>query len=143
MKTFVKIFSVVLAVLMLGSVLVACDKGGSDAETTAETAAPAISVTIIVKDATGKTVYNDTVANTTKTTLGEILDVFCAYQGEDVECVFDEATGLLTKLGTVAPAAGEAFTAYDETQGKDKAFASIKDQVVTDGQTIVVAIIKL
>ena len=143
MKKLVKIFAVVLAVLMLGSAMVACDKGNTEAETTAETAAATISVTIIVKDATGKTVYNDTVANTTKTTLGEVLDIFAAYQGEDVECVFDSATGLLTKLGTVEPKAGEAFTAYDESQGKDKAFSSIKDQVLTDGQTVVVAIIKL
>ena len=142
MKKFVKIFSIVLAVLMLGSVMVACDKGNTEPETTAETAAPSITVEIIVKNASNKVVYQESVT-TTKTTLGEVLDIYCATLGEDVECAFDESTGLLTKLGTVVPAADETFIAYDESQGKDKAFDSIKNQVLTNGQTIIVAVIKL
>ena len=59
MKKLVKIFAVVLAVLMLGSVLVACDKGNTENETTAETASPSVTVKIMVK-ANGKTVYPET-----------------------------------------------------------------------------------
>lgn len=143
MKTFVKIFAVVLAVLMLGSVMVACDKGGNDADTAAETTAEttaSISVNIIVRDASGDKVYEETVTST-KNTLGEVLGIFCA-QIDFEEEPFD-SNDMLAKLGTVAPAAGETFIAYDETQGKDKAFDSIKNQVVTDGQTIIIAVIKL
>lgn len=140
MKKLVKIFAVVLAVLMLGSVLVACDKGNTENETTAETASPSVTVKIMVK-ANGKTVYPETEIKTTKTTLGEALDIFCAYQGDDVKCVFD-AAGLLSELGTVKPADGEFFRAYDAAEGQDKEFPSIKDHKLVDGQTIVIDIAK-
>ncbi len=139
MKTLVKIFAVVLAVLMLGSIMVACDKGNTETETTAETAAPSVTVKIMVK-ADGKTVYPETEITTTKTTLGEALDIFCAYQGDDVKCVFE--AGILTELGTVKPEKGEYFRAYDAAEGQDKAFSSIKDQALVDGQTIVIDIAK-
>lgn len=144
MKKIVKLFAVVLAVLMLGSVLVACDKGSKTEETEAQTAAPSITVEIIVKNAAGKEVHKETVANTNKTKLGDILDVFCGYIGDDAECVFDETTGMLVKLGDVAPdeKKGEFFTAYYESQGKDKAFLSIKNEVITDGQTVVIVVDK-
>lgn len=139
MRNFVKIFAIVLAVLMLGSVMVACDKGGETTDTTAETqaAAVAVNVNLSIKDATGKEVYKGAVS-VKNATLGEAIEMFCA--GEDVECIFDESTGLLTKIGDVVPADGQIFIAYDETQGKTKAFDSIKDQVITEGQTIIVAI---
>lgn len=140
MKKFVKIFAVVLAVLMLGSVMIACDNGNASAETTAETqAAVSVTVSLVFKDVTGKEVYKGD-ATIKNATLGEAIDMYCA--GEELECVFDESTGLLTKVGDLVPATGELFIAYDETQGKNKAFDSIKDQVVTDGQTIIVAISK-
>ena len=136
MKKLVKIFAVVLAVLMLGSVVVACDKGSTDEETVAETTA-SVKVSIIVK-ANGKTVYKETPITTTKTTLGEALELFCAYWGDDVTCNFDASTGLLTKLGTVVPGSGERFLAYDASKGQDEEFKSIKDHVLVDGQTIVI-----
>ena len=114
MKKFVKIFAVVLAVLMLGSVMIACDNGGTGEDTVAETAAEKISVTIILKDAAGKKVAEETVSST-KTTLGDVLDIFCGYLGEDAECVFDESTGLLTKLGmkVTLEAAKKVLSEYD------------------------------
>ena len=137
---FVKILAVLMAVLMLGSVMIACNGGEEPAETTAETAAATeITVNLLIKDASNKTVYEGSVKST-KNTLGDLIDLFCA--GEELECVFDESTGLLTKLGELVPATGEVFLAYDENEGKSKAYDSIKDQVVADGQTIVVALSK-
>ena len=136
---FVKMLAVVMAVLMLGSVMIACDSGEKPAETTAETTAANITVNLIIKNLNNKTVYEGSVVSA-KTTLGDIIDLFCV--GEELECVFDESTGLLTKLGELAPATGEVFIAYDETEGKTKAYDSIKSQTVTDGQTIVVALTK-
>ena len=137
---FVKMLAVVMAVLMLGSVMIACNGGEEPAETTAETAAATkITVNLVVKDTNKKTVYEGSVEST-KNTLGDVIDLFCA--GEDLECVFDESTGLMTKLGELVPATGEVFIAYDQNEGEGKAYDSLKDQVVTDGQTIIIALDK-
>lgn len=143
MKKFTKIFALVLAVLMMGSVMIACNNGGNTEDTAVTEAAPAVSITVkvIVKDAEGKEVYNEDVKYSgANPTLGAVLEIFCA--GNEFAEPFD-ANELLATLGDVAPASGETWIAYFENEGKNKAFSSIKNQVVADGQTVIVAIDKL
>ena len=144
MKIFAKILAIVLAVLTLSSLMVACG-GNNEQETEAATISDKkITLTVIVKSATGKEVYKQEFqCPENKATLGEALEIFSAYidyTGDDYT-LFDN-NGILTQLGDVKPGEGQIFIAYDETKGKDEAFKTIKDQPVTDGQTIVVQVVK-
>ena len=139
---FSKILALILAVCMLGTLMVACDSGDKTEETSAEAATSVtISVTLIIKAADGSEVANEAVSYTgSNPTLGEIIGNYCAAEGYENE-PFD-TNDLLSAIGELAPADGERWIAYLETEGKNGAFDSIKNQAVADGDKIVVAIVK-
>lgn len=139
---FSKLLALLLAVCLLGTLMVACDSGDKTEETSAEAATSVtISVTLVIKDASGAEVANEAVSYTgTNPTLGEIIGNYCAAEGYENE-PFD-ANDLLSAIGELAPADGEHWIAYYESEGKNEAFDSIKNQPVADGQKIVVAIEK-
>ncbi len=139
---FSKLLALILAVCLLGTLMVACDSGNKTEETTAEAATSVtISVTLIIKDASGAEVANEAVSYTgTNATLGEIIGNYCAAEGYETE-PFD-ANDLLASIGELTPASGERWIAYPEAEGKNGAFDSIKNQPVADGDKIVVAIVK-
>lgn len=131
---FLRILAVIMAVAMLSCAFVACDNGGKEDETTVDTTAAAkVTVKLIVKDADGKTVGEE--AGLTCTTLGEAIELYCAAKGFEGEC-FNEQ-GLLSAIGETT---GTGWKAYYEDEGQSKAFDSIKDQVLTDGKTVVVTL---
>ena len=136
---FSKLLALILAVCLLGTLMVACDSGNKTEETTAEAATSVtISVTLIIKDASGAEVANEAVYYTgTNPTLGEIIETYCAIM--DYPEAFNDL-GLLATIGELAPSSGKHWIAYYETQGKGNAFDSIMNQPVADGQTVVVAI---
>ena len=136
---FSKLLAVLMAVCMLVTMLVACDSGNKTEDPATEAATSVtISVTLVIKDASGAEVANEAVSYTgTNPTLGEIIGNYCA--ANEYEEAFD-ANNLLTKIGELAPASGERWIAYYESEGKNNAFDSIKNQPVADGQKIVIAI---
>ena len=138
---FSKLLALILAVCMLGTRMIAWNGSGSGEETTVEAATSVtISVTLIIKDANGAEVANEAVSYTgTNATLGEIIGNYCA--GNDYEEAFDD-NDLLSAIGELKPGEGELWIAYYENEGKNKAFASIKNQPVADGQKVVLAIDK-
>lgn len=138
---FSKILSLLLAICLLGSLMVACNNSGDGEETSGEAATSVtISVTLVIKDASGAEVANEAVSYTgTNPTLGEIIGNYCA--GNDYAEAFD-ANDLLSAIGELAPADGERWIAYYESEGKNEAFDSIKNQPVADGQKVVIAIEK-
>ncbi len=139
---FSKILALLLAVCLLGTLMVACDSGDKTEETSAEAVTSVtVSVTLIIKDASGAEVANEVVSYTgSNATLGEIIGNYCAAEGYENE-PFDE-NDLLSAIGELAPADGERWIAYPETEGKNGAFDSIKNQPVADGDKIVIAIDK-
>ena len=138
---FVQMLALVLSVCMLGSMLLACDKGGDTEETTAAAESVSISVTLIIKNGS-TTVDEDTVNYEGKNpTLGNVIELYCAGEYEDyADDAFDAATGLLTKIGDLVAADGKNWVAYYEQEGESKAFASIQNQTLADGQTVVLVL---
>ena len=132
---FSKLLAVILAVCLLGTMMIACNNGGDGEETSGEAAsAVTISVTLIVKNGTAE-VDNEAVSYTgTNPTLGEIIGNYCA--ANEYPEAFDEQ-GLLATIGDLTKGDGKTWSAYYETKGKTEAFDSIKDQVVADGDRIV------
>ncbi len=137
---FVKILALVLSVCMLGSMLLACDKGG-DTEETEAAESVSISVNLIIKDGS-TTVDEDTVKYEGKNpTLGNVIELYCVGEYEDyADDAFDTATGLLSKIGDLTATGGKNWVAYYEQEGESKAFASIQNQILADGQTVVLVL---
>ena len=137
---FVKIWALVLSVCMLGSMLLACDKGGKTEETEAAESV-SINVTLIIKNGS-TTVDEETIKYEGKNpTLGTIIELYCAGEYEDyADDAFDTKTGLLTKIGDLTADGGKNWTAYYEQEGESKAFASIQNQTLADGQTVVLVL---
>lgn len=138
---FVKILSLVLSVCMLGSMLLACDKGGDAEETTAAVESVSINVNLIIKNGSTE-VAEETIKYEGKTpTLGNVIELYCAGEYEDyADDAFDTKTGLLTKIGDLTAGGGKNWIAYYEKEGENKAFASIKNQTLADGDTVVLVL---
>ncbi|MBE6585638.1 MAG: hypothetical protein E7645_03825 [Ruminococcaceae bacterium] len=137
---FSKLLAVLLAVCLLGTMMIACNKEGGDNETTApETNAPvaSITVTLVVKDGGKEVAREDITYKGATPTLGEIIAIYCA--GNDYAEPFD-AQGLLASIGDLSKGNGKSWIAFYEEEGKNEAFDSIKDQPVANGQTVVVAL---
>ena len=129
---FTKILALILAVCMMSVVFVACDNGGKEDESeSAKT--ESITVTLIIKDADGKTV--DTMDVPCNGTLGDAIDMYCAAKGYEGEC-FD-ANNLLTTIGELK---GSTWKAYYEDEGSNNAFDSIKNQTLQAGKKVVVSL---
>lgn len=137
---FVKILALVLSVCMLGSMLLACDKGGDTEETeTAESVS--INVTLIIKNGSTEVDEEAVKYEGTNPTLGNVIELYCAGEYEDyADDAFDTKTGLLTKIGDLVAADGKNWVAYYEQEGESKAFASIQNQTLADGQTVVLVL---
>lgn len=130
---FTKILALILAVCMMSVVFVACDNGGKEDESeSAKT--ESITVTLIIKDADGKTV--DTMDVYCNGTLGDAIEMYCAGKGYEGEC-FDATTGLLTTIGELS---GSTWKAYYEDEGSNNAFDSIKNQTLQAGKKVVVSL---
>ncbi len=140
---FTKLLALLLAVCMLGTILVACNKGSDEDATEAPgTDAPTITVTLTIKDITNKAVVEDRPVSYkgNNPTLGEIIGNYCAEEGYEAE-PFNE-NNMLEQIGDMKAESGQRWTAYLREEGLAKEFTSIKDQVVSDGQHIIIAIVK-
>ncbi len=130
----VKVLAFVLTLCMMSMAFVACDKDG-ETEESGTTAATKVKVTLIVRDASGAQKYEDEVV--CDGTLGDAIEMLHAAEDGQGEC-FD-ANGLLTTVGELT---GTDWKAYDKEAGSNNAYESIKNQAVTEGQTIIVALVK-
>ena len=129
---FLKIMAVIMAVCLLGTALIACDKGGKkDEETTA--AATKVKITLVIKD--GSTTV-DTVNITCDGTLRNAIEDYCAIDLEQEESPFT-GTGLLKTVGELTAADGKEWIAYYEEEGQSNAFKSIREQTVVEGKTVI------
>ncbi len=147
---FTKIFALVLAVCMLGTMMIACSSNIPDGKAPLVTidlsgrgteeveTSNAISVTLVIKNGSGAEVANEIITYSGENpTLGEILSNYCAAHG--YEEPFDE-NELLSAIGELTPGEGEYWIAYYESEGKNEAFDSIKNQPVANGEKVIVAI---
>ena len=131
-----KILAVVLAICLLGSAFIACDKGGETTEDTTVQQTVTITVSLIVKD--GSTVAYDG-STTCNGTLGDAIEMFCAGEFEEEITCFDE-NGILKTIGELTAGDGKRWKAYYEDEGQSKAFESIKDQALAEGKTVVIVL---
>jgi len=132
---FLKILAVIMAVCLLGTALIACNKDGKkDEETTASAAK--VKITMIIKD--GSTTV-DTVQVTCDGTLRNAIEDYCTYDLEQEAAAFD-SNGLLTTIGDLTKGDGKDWIAYYEDEGQSNAFGKISTQEVVDGKTVVVVL---
>ena len=132
---FLKILAVIMAVCLLGTALIACDKGkDKDSETTA--AATKVSINLVIKDGT-KTVYEGSVK--CDGTLRNALEEYCSFDLDQEEDVFD-SNNMLKTIGELTAADGKHWSAYYEDEGQSNAFGKISEQTVVDGKTVVVVL---
>ena len=132
---FLKILAVIMAVCLLGTALIACNKDGKkDEETTASAAK--VKITMIIKD--GSTTV-DTVQVTCDGTLRNAIEDYCTYDLEQEAAAFD-SNGLLTTIGDLTKGDGKDWIAYYEDEGQSNAFGKISTQEVVDGKTVVIVL---
>ena len=131
-----KILAVVMAICLLGSAFIACDKGGATTEDTTVQQTVTITVSLIVKD--GSTVAYEG-STTCNGTLGDAIEMFCAGEFEEEITCFDE-NGILKTIGELTAGDGKRWKAYYEDEGQSKAFESIKDQTLAEGKTVVIVL---
>ena len=133
-----KILAVIMAVCLLGTALIACDKGGEVDDTPETTAAQntTITVKLIIKDGSS-TKYEESI--TCNGTLGDAIEMFCAGEFEEEITCFDE-NGILKTIGELTAGDGKRWKAYYEDEGQSKAFESIKDQTLAEGKTVVIVL---
>jgi hypothetical protein len=130
-----KILAVVMALCLLSSAFIACDKGGETEETTVEEKVT-ITVNLIIKDGATVKYQGSTPCNGT---LGDAIEMFCAGEFEEEITCFD-STGILQTIGELTAADGKRWIAYDEDEGEEEAFKSILKETLKDGQTIVIVL---
>lgn len=133
-----KILAVIMAVCLLGTALIACDKGGEVDDTPETTAAQntTITVKLIIKDGSS-TKYEESI--TCNGTLGDAIEMFCVGEFEEEITCFD-ATGILKNIGPLSAGGGKSWKAYFADEGEAKAFKSIKDQPLSDGDEVIVVL---
>ena len=134
---FSKLFALLLAVCLLCTAMVACNSTGDSEETTEAATQVSISVTLVVKNGSSEVSREAVSYKGDNPTLGEIIEIFCV--GNEYAEPFD-ANGLLTTIGDLTKGDGKSWIAYYESEGKNEAFDSIKDQPVADGQVVVLAL---
>lgn len=135
---FLKILAVIMAVCLLGSAFIACDKGNGDGEgTEAETKGTTVEINLIIKDGSVTKYEGSTKCDGT---LGNAIEMFCAGEFEEEFTIFDDTTDMLVTIGELSAGDGKSWKAYYEDQGQSNAFDSIKNQVLTNGKTVVVVL---
>ena len=136
---FLKILAVIMAVCLLGSAFIACDKGDAGKETSADetkAATTSVEVTLIIKNGSETKYEGSTKCDGT---LGDAIEMFCAGEFEEEFEIFD-SNNLLSTIGELTSGNGKAWKAYYEDEGQSKAFASIKDQALENGKTVVIVL---
>ncbi len=132
-----KILAVIMAVCLLGSAFIACDNGGSgDSETTAAATTTSVEVKLVIKDGSVTKYEGTTKCNGT---LGNAIEMFCAGEFEEEFTIFD-GNNLLATIGELSAGDGKSWKAYYEDKGQSNAFDSIKNQVLTNGKTVVLVL---
>lgn len=135
-----KILTIVMALCLLGTAFIACDQGGEAEETTVpETTAAqktTITVNLVIKEGS-TTKYEG--STTCDGTLGDAIEMFCLGEfDEDITC-FD-STGILKNIGSLSAGGGKSWKAYLADEGQSKAFKSIKDQPLSEGDEVVIVL---
>ena len=130
-----KILASAMAICLLGTAFIACDKGGTTEETTVEQKV-SITVNLIIKDGSTTKYQGSTSCDGT---LGNAIEMFCAGEFEEEITCFNEQ-GILTTIGELTSGDGKRWAAWYEDEGQSKAFASIKDQTLTEGKTVVISL---
>ena len=133
---FLKILAVVMAVCLLGTAFIACDKGGDKGAETGDAAATKVEITLVIKDGSTEK-YRDTIK--CDGTLGNAIEMFCVGEFDQEENIFD-GNDLLHTVGDLSAGNGKHWKAYYEDEGQSKAFESIKDQALENGKTIVIVL---
>lgn len=132
-----KILAVVMAVCLLGSAFIACDKSGSgDGETTTAATTTTVEVKLVIKDGSVTKYEGTTKCNGT---LGNAIEMFCAGEFEEEFTIFD-GNDLLATIGELSAGDGKNWKAYYEDEGQSNAFDSIKNQTLTNGKTVVLVL---
>ncbi len=134
-----KILAVIMAVCLLGSAFIACDKADGGTETTADTkgaAAETVTIKLIIKDGSVTKYEGSTKCDGT---LGNAIEMYCAGEFEGDAEIFDN-NNLLATIGELSAGNGKNWKAYYEDEGQSNAFESIKAQVVENGRTVVLVL---
>lgn len=132
-----KILAVVMAVCLLGSAFIACDKTDSgDGETTTAATTTTVEVKLVIKDGSVTKYEGTTKCNGT---LGNAIELFCAGEFEEEFTIFD-GNDLLATIGELSAGDGKSWKAYYEDEGQSNAFDSIKNQTLTSGKTVVLVL---
>ena len=131
-----KILAVIMAICLLGTAFIACDKGGETEETTVAEQKVSITVNLVIKEG-ATTKYEG--STTCDGTLGNAIEMFCAGEFEEEITCFDE-NGILKTIGELTAGDGKRWKAYYEDEGQSKAFESIKDQALAEGKTVVIVL---
>ena len=131
-----KILAIAMAICLLGTAFIACDKGGETTEDTTAEQVVTINVSLIIKE--GSTVKYEG-STSCKGTLGDAIEMFCAGEFEEEITCFDE-NGILKTIGELTAGDGKRWKAYYEDEGQSKAFESIKDQALAEGKTVVIVL---
>ena len=132
-----KILAVVMAVCLLGSAFIACDKNSSgDGETTTAATTTTVEVKLVIKDGSVTKYEGTTKCNGT---LGNAIEMFCAGEFEEEFTIFD-GNDLLATIGELSAGDGKSWKAYYEDEGQSNAFDSIKNQTLTNGKTVVLVL---
>ena len=131
-----KILAIAMAICLLGTAFIACDKGGETPEDTTVEQVVSIKVNLIIKEGSTTKYQGETSCNGT---LGDAIEMFCAGEFEEEITCFDE-NGILKTIGELNAGDGKRWKAYYEDQGQSKAFESIKDQALAEGKTVVIVL---
>lgn len=134
---FSKLFALLLALCLLCTAMVACDSTGDSEDTTEAATKVTIAVTLVIKDGSTEVAREAVSYSGSNPTLGEIIEIYCV--GNEYADPFD-ANGLLNTIGDLTKGDGKSWIAYYESEGKNEAFDSVKDQPVADGQVVVLAL---
>ncbi|MBR6782779.1 MAG: hypothetical protein IKM33_06275 [Clostridia bacterium] len=135
-----KILAIVMAICLLSTAFIACDKGGETEGTTApETTAEqnvTITVKLTIKEGSTTKYEGSTTCNGT---LGDAIEMFCVGEFEEEITCFD-ATGILKNIGELSAGGGKSWKAYFADEGESKVFKSIKDQTLADGDEVIIVL---
>ncbi len=131
---FLKMFALIMAICLLGTMFIACE---TEEETeTFESTPTMIVIDLIVREGS-EVKYNESVL--CDGTLASAIEIFCASEGYE-GVIFDENTGMLSTVVDLVAEDGKSWIAYYEDEGRNKAFPSIKDATVEVGRTVVLVL---
>ena len=141
-----KLLSLLMAILMVGSVMVACGGGNEPADTTTANLAPAYAITVSIKviDIDGTSVID--VANynyqsgTTAPTPFAVLDDYCYMNFDNGEgMVKKDDGGRLVSVNKLAAVDGTSYWSIT-VNGKDIASTEFNTQELATGDTLVITL---